>query len=164
MNQFMTWAHQFWWRNNLVVGSPGPRQASRQHCHARGRVIESIHVIFMLFIHFILFMFLWPVRGRARPRLPNVKISCQGSTRIWFMYYHTILSTLIPTNTRPPNKMSVYFPEFQLSYHVTISSLIQTNSLPSDHKKSVRYPGIFRFSNVSHSLPSLNVVKQWKVQ
>ena len=94
--------HISWWRNNLVVGSPGPRQASRQHCHARGRVIESIHVIFMLFIHFILFMFLWPVGGEPGPGCQMLKFRVKGQlgSDLCIIIQFSPLSFL-PTPARP---------------------------------------------------------------
>ena len=88
------------WRNNLVVGSQSPSslihlQLLVSICLAWGRVINHWKYSFYPspIIH-VIFIFLSPPvsaqwRGRAGPWLPNVKISCQGSTWIWFMYYHT---------------------------------------------------------------------------
>ena len=132
------------WRNNLVVGSQSPSslihlQLPVSICLAWGRVINHWEYSFYPspIIHVIFIFLSRPVsahwRGRAGPWLPNVKISCQGSTWIWFMYYHTN-SLSSPHCPAPPHrsplrpsldKMSVSFPEFQLSYH----TLNQTNSL-----------------------------------
>ena len=140
------------WRNNLVVGSQSPSslihlQLPVSICLAWGRVINHWEYSFYPspIIHVIFIFLSRPVsahwRGRAGPWLPNVKISCQGSTWIWFMYYHTnsLSSPHCPAPLTAHRWDRVLIKCPFLSQNSNFHTILLTRLIPySDHKKSVR--------------------------